>query len=562
MGVRAWWTWLLDKEHRAAVGFVGAGIAAVAAAGSAVFVHFGEQAGTASSPPSVSVSADRGGIGAGRDVAVKAEPGGTAVLQTGAGAVNVNNFPPSTIDEIKKLGVTEAALKSFFTILERQQVPPEDLDSTLREIANRYQELEQKLARFTSDDPKVVALKQAASQALERGEFARTEALLLQAKQKDIAAAEAMQERARERLLSAAESAAELGALKETELAYAESAGYYAEAAELVPEGEALIRAENLNLAGSQWFEAGKYPEAQALLARALAIREDALGPAHPHVAQSLNNLARLYDAQGRPAEAEPLYQRALAIREDALGPAHPHVAQSLNNLAALYHAQGRYEEAEPLLRQALSIVEEALGLAHPYVATTLNNLAELYDAQGRYEEAEPLMKRALAIREKALGAAHPDVAQSLNNLAALYHAQGRYAEAEPLMKRALSIVEQVLGPEHPDVALSLNNLARLYDAQGRYAEAEPLYQRALSIVEQVLGPDHPHVATSLNNLALVYNAQGRSAEAEPLMKRALSIVEDALGPAHPNTVMVRGNYEKLLAEMRGGEAAPVTTGE
>ena len=35
--------------------------------------------------------------------------------------------------------------------------------------------------------------------------------------------------------------------------------------------------------------------------------------------------------------DAEPLHQRALAICEKALGPEHPDVAMSLNNLAALY---------------------------------------------------------------------------------------------------------------------------------------------------------------------------------------------------------------------------------
>ena len=40
-----------------------------------------------------------------------------------------------------------------------------------------------------------------------------------------------------------------------------------------------------------------------------------ALGPDHPDVAASLNNLAELYRAQGKYADAEPLYQRALVIR-------------------------------------------------------------------------------------------------------------------------------------------------------------------------------------------------------------------------------------------------------
>ena len=38
--------------------------------------------------------------------------------------------------------------------------------------------------------------------------------------------------------------------------------------------------------------------------------------------------------AMGAYGKAEPLHQRALAIREKALGPAHPDTAQSLNNLA------------------------------------------------------------------------------------------------------------------------------------------------------------------------------------------------------------------------------------
>ena len=68
-----------------------------------------------------------------------------------------------------------------------------------------------------------------------------------------------------------------------------------------------------------------------------------------PMLPPVLNNLAALYDDQGKYSEAEPLYQRALAIREEALGPAHHDVATSLNNLALLYNNQGKYAKAEPL---------------------------------------------------------------------------------------------------------------------------------------------------------------------------------------------------------------------
>ena len=113
--------------------------------------------------------------------------------------------------------------------------------------------------------------------------------------------------------------------------------------------------------------------------------------------------------ARCTPAEAEPLYKRALAIKEKDLGPEHPLVAASLNNLAKLFKAQGRHAEAEPLHMRALTIREKVLGPEHPSVATNLNNLAELYRDQGRYAEAEPLYSRSLANQREGARAGAPE---------------------------------------------------------------------------------------------------------------------------------------------------------
>ena len=91
----------------------------------------------------------------------------------------------------------------------------------------------------------------------------------------------------------------------------------------------------------------------------------------------------------------------ALAIAEKALGPEHPHVATSLNNLAELYRAQGKYAQAEPLYRQALAIVEKALGPEHPGIATMLENYARMLRVLNRHDEAEKMEARAQAIRAK-----------------------------------------------------------------------------------------------------------------------------------------------------------------
>ncbi len=46
--------------------------------------------------------------------------------------------------------------------------------------------------------------------------------------------------------------------------------------------------------------------------------------------------------SQGKLEEAGPLFKRSLGIRERVLGPDHPDVATSLNNLAGLLKEQVR----------------------------------------------------------------------------------------------------------------------------------------------------------------------------------------------------------------------------
>jgi hypothetical protein len=49
-----------------------------------------------------------------------------------------------------------------------------------------------------------------------------------------------------------------------------------------------------------------------------------------------LNNLGYLLRAQGDSAAARPYYERALALREQVLGPNHPNTRSSRASLAAI----------------------------------------------------------------------------------------------------------------------------------------------------------------------------------------------------------------------------------
>ena len=175
--------------------------------------------------------------------------------------------------------------------------------------------------------------------------------------------------------------------------------------------------AERVVKALDQTFPDGKYaswPRCARLKPHALAARGwiESEDLRVPEAARLLHQAGFYLLFRARYAEAEPLFRRALVICEQALGPDHPHMATSLNNLAGLLHAQGRLAEAESLYRRALAICEQALGPDRPETAICLNGLAGLLYTQGRSAEAEPLYRRALAIWETKLDPEHPQTAK------------------------------------------------------------------------------------------------------------------------------------------------------
>jgi tetratricopeptide (TPR) repeat protein len=138
----------------------------------------------------------------------------------------------------------------------------------------------------------------------------------------------------------------------------------------------------------------GRYTEGLPKVREALAIREQAFGPEHRDVADSLSTLGEFLRAMGQYAEAEELHRRALRIRETLGGADHPDVAESLNNLALVHVAQSRYDEAEGLLIRATKILDTP-GRPSVLLPESLENLAKVYRARGKIREAQDAEARA-----------------------------------------------------------------------------------------------------------------------------------------------------------------------
>jgi len=310
----------------------------------------------------------------------------------------------------------------------------------------------------------------------------------------------------------------------------------HAEALALAPAIEAaasragddpLLRAELDEKLGLALLDAGRWPEAETALRRAVAGRErldDRSARLKAHT-----NLARALTSEGKFAEAKQHLAQARGLAEAALGPQHPAVGVVENELGTNGFYLREFESARGHYARALAIFELVYGAESVRAGTLVNNVAMIDSRLGRFEDARAGFLRALAIRERALGPDHPDVAATLNNLGAQLAQEGRLREARPLFERAMAIDEKALGPEHPNLAKGELNLGTLLLDDGQPAAALPHLRRAVAINLAHLEATHPDVAESRGTLGECLLLVDRAAEALPLLEAAHAFHE-----AHP----------------------------
>ena len=109
-----------------------------------------------------------------------------------------------------------------------------------------------------------------------------------------------------------------------------------------------------------------------------------------PHAAHSLIESAEQAAAAGNYSSAEKLLRQAAALQEQALGPRHPELANTLNNLGVVCELADNPIDAEHYYRRAHTIATATLAPDHPFVVTSRKNLHDFCAARGRPAELRP----------------------------------------------------------------------------------------------------------------------------------------------------------------------------
>ena len=168
-------------------------------------------------------------------------------------------------------------------------------------------------------------------------------------------------------------------------------------------------------------------------------MRRKVLAGDHPDIAQSLNDLASVLDAQGHPGEAEPMYREALAMRRKLLGNEHPDTIESMAGLAALLQERGNLVDAEALARECLSLREKPLW-DDWRLFDSRARLGSILLAQKRYADAELLLLAGytgLKQREDRIPANWKGrLKEAAGQLAELFDATARPSQAAEWQKK------------------------------------------------------------------------------------------------------------------------------
>jgi tetratricopeptide (TPR) repeat protein/predicted Ser/Thr protein kinase len=310
------------------------------------------------------------------------------------------------------------------------------------------------------------------------------------------------------------------------------------------------VRARMLDVLGTAYRHIGESARAAELLGQAVE-GYLAAGVDQPlAAADALSQLAVVQANNHRSlAEAERTARRALALRERHAPPDSLPLADSLNTLGVVLEADDRLDEAESLLQRALSIRRELAGTGSMPVATTLHNLGLVADSRGDHAVAIERFEAALAIKRRIDGDRSSQVATTLQPLIGAYSGAGQYQRAADLAATNLDLSRELYGEDSDHVGTAENELGSALHDLGRYREAAGHYRNAIAILERV----GSSAQRPLNNLASAYEDMGDYAAAEPLFRQSLDERRRTLDADAAPVLRAEYNLARLLVRRGQG---------
>jgi tetratricopeptide (TPR) repeat protein len=283
----------------------------------------------------------------------------------------------------------------------------------------------------------------------------------------------------------------------------------------------------------------GYFPDALSAAENSLKMAEDLYGPTHQALVPYLIDLATIDRYMARYTEAESTLKWGLALREKALDPDDPLIADSCLQLASLYEDWGKWGDAEYWCLKTRAILQKQLVESSPELCETTQLLARIELSQEKLREAQALLDQNLHILEKS--PSDPAIRiESLTLLAKVHMVNKHFSEAETCLQKALETVEKSFPADSVQRGDALENLGDFYLCQNKQEKAQPPYQSALKIYKQFVGSYFGYSSLPyLEKLAHAYQSVGDDQSALDLWEKDLKTTQETFGDGHPKTAKV-----------------------
>ncbi|MDA0966897.1 MAG: tetratricopeptide repeat protein, partial [Proteobacteria bacterium] len=371
------------------------------------------------------IKAEKGGIAVGGDIigstinshnGLKSE-GVETLLKQQEDAIKtkdiVINYKDKEIQDIsQKYNVSVDAVKSFFKILQEQNVPPEQHGVKLQEIAAKYLELKNQLANLPADTSTAVrALYKQAEEAFEAGRYDEAKEILKQADDIDIADIE-------KRQLQSAANLSRIADISLVQLRYLEAADYFAQAQKRVPASNNYMRWSYLIDQANALQQHGEYKADNQALVDAIAVYKQALALApqadFPYDwAETQNNLGNALQTIGKRQSDNKMLEEAVTAYREALKEYTQEKvpldwAMTQNNLGGALQTIGERQSDNKMLEEAVTAYREALKeYTQEKVpldwAMTQNNLGGALQTIGERQSDNKMLEEAVTAYREAL---------------------------------------------------------------------------------------------------------------------------------------------------------------
>ena len=265
-------------------------------------------------------------------------------------------------------------------------------------------------------------------------------------------------------------------------------------------------------------------------------------------LADTLNDLALVYNRVNRYNEALKYFQESIEIKEKAFGTYnHSKIASSFSSMGIVYYRLGKYEKALEIYKKSLSIEQEInVNCINLNTAVALNNIGMVQCELGNYMKSLDYFNQSLDICKILYETnEHYRIGVTLTNIAYSYVKVSNFKIVHEYSIQSLEIFSKITENRYVQhgKARAYRNLAYYYLDLKEFNKSLEYSENSLNMFKKLLL--NLNSAEILNLIGLAHFYLGQFKQSELSLIESLQIFNNILDNDH-NNLMVAQVYESL----------------